>query len=203
MSISLNYAELYSLTDPFGTQAIRLDFGENMEWMTSQYAWSLFKGQIAHTDKSINLQGYQGRRPMDFLWSAFVPLRCISKWVVDLLQANRVTGWAIYPVQVHDRDGKLLPDYFGFAVTGRGGSFDSSMSEVVTKSAPGKPYQAYIGYYFDESNWDGSDIFLVSNRIIIKRRVRDLFRKEKVRNILLTSLPEVETPTYLDEFRDA
>lgn len=96
-----------------------------------------------------------------------------------------------------------LPEYFGFAVTGRGGESKRDRSEVVTKPPPvpgGKPYQVYKGLYFDESQWDGSDIFLVDAKIVVTKAVRDAFKQSKISNVLFTCLIDVETDVLLDKY---
>jgi hypothetical protein len=60
-------------------------------------------------------------------------------------------------------------------------------------SSDGRTSKAYVGYYFEEDKWDGSDIFRVNHDIIVKRSVRDALLKTKIRNVDFIALPEEET----------
>ncbi|BCX04396.1 MAG: hypothetical protein KatS3mg053_2334 [Candidatus Roseilinea sp.] len=56
--------------------------------------------------------------------------------------------------------------------------------------------------YFDESQWDGSDFFLVQplNSIAVTEKVYRLFKRAKVTNVRLTPLIQVELDVTLDQF---
>ncbi|MCX6013534.1 MAG: hypothetical protein NTV30_09040, partial [Chloroflexi bacterium] len=48
----------------------------------------------------------------------------------------------------------------------------------------GKSYRVYQGIYFNESKWDGSDIFRIQHAVIIvNRQVYQAFQKAKIANI--------------------
>ena len=72
---------------------------------------------------------------------------------------------------------------------------DFKQSRVVTLPPPrpeGKATQAHIGFTFDQSRWDGSDIFWVSNTIVVVERVHKLFKSNRVTNVRFTPILEVE-----------
>jgi hypothetical protein len=51
------------------------------------------------------------------------------------------------------------------------------------------------GFYFDEDSWDGSDFFMEerpTDWIFVTRRVVDLFRLNKIRNVQFERLTEME-----------
>ena len=58
----------------------------------------------------------------------------------------------------------------------------------------------YKGFYFDESQWDGSDIFLVGGHKVVTLPVQKAFKRAKVSNVRFTPLMEVEIDVYLDRF---
>jgi hypothetical protein len=197
---AFNYREFFELRDSFSTQALRLERRDDSKWLDMETAIKLANGELKETQEVLRLQPFSGSRPMPFLWSGFTPLCCISKRVVSLLQDNQITGWSTYPVEVFDRDGDLLPDYVGFAVTGRAGDFQRDLSPIITVTHPwGSSVKMYKGLYFNPLEWDGTDIFLVGGSTIITRKVQKLFKKEKVSNIRLTPIMEVELPVLVFE----
>ena len=203
-SSSFDYDKLYRLRDPLATRPLRLgDEGYSGEWITTHQAWLLAKGELK-LDEPLRLGAYQGGQITDFLWSGLVPIVCISQRVVDLLCEQDITGWATYPVEVHDRQGALLPGYHGFAVIGAECRRDRSRSEIITKRRPtpqGREYQAYKGLYFQEDQWDGSDIFWIRHTgIIVVERVYKLFRSAKITNVTFMRLTEVEIDVLLDKY---
>jgi len=172
--------------------------------MTSEQAWKLFRGKFK-PEHPLRLSAYQGGQATDFLWTAFPPLVCISSRVVELLTEHRITGWATYPVEVYGREGEPLPGYHGFSVTGPECKRDRSRSQIIEKPPPsprGQSYQVYKGLYFDESQWDGSDIFLVRpfGGIVVTEKVYKLFKRNRVSNVRLIPLPKVEIDVILDEY---
>jgi hypothetical protein len=123
--------------------------------------------------------------------------------VVGLLAAQAITGWATYAVEVYDRKGHLLPGYHGFAITGPECRQDRSRSEIVSKPPPvpsGRGHQVYRGLFFDESQWDGSDLFWVEGMTVATQAVYSAFRKAKVSNARFTRLTEVEIRVMLDKY---
>lgn len=197
---SLDFQSLYRLSDPLANSPLRL--APDPEWADHEKSTRLFRGKWAPLTPVV-LRTSMGGQPRDFLWTTFPPLLCVSQTVVDLLERQKLTGWSTYPVEVHGREGQPLTGYHGFAITGRGGSRDRSRSEIIIKPPPaprGKSYQVYKGLYFDESQWDGSDIFLVDGRKVVTQQVCDEFRRAKVTNVRFTSLTDVETDVYLDRY---
>jgi len=150
------------------------------------------------------LQAEMGGHATDLLWTTFPPLMCISRRLVELLEEHQFTGWSTYPVEVYDRKGERLPDYFGFAVTGRAGKHDLQRVQVVIKPPPterGKPWEALKGLYFEDDFWDGSDFCLMgtTSTIIVTERVVKAFKRAKIRNVIFTPLPEEETDAAVYE----
>ncbi|GAP11842.1 hypothetical protein BECAL_03036 [Bellilinea caldifistulae] len=198
----LDYNKLYRLDDPLASRPFRLSDEGYSDWLTKGQAIELFRGRLK-LDTPLRLGAYRGGQVTDFLWSGLIPLVCISERVVELLRMNNITGWATYPVEVHGRKGEPLPGYHGFAVTGSECQRDRSRSQILTRQAVpgGEPFQVYRGLYFDEADWDGSDIFLIRNHgIVVTQKVRNLLKKSKVTNVQLIPLVEVEIDVYLDKF---
>lgn len=192
MSVSQNifYTELFLLEDPFAKKILRLTALQ--DWAVEK-AWPLFKGEWLPPEPVI-FKPFRGTSPADFLWSG--PLVCISQKVMDLLSANWCTGWSIFPAVVHDGTGGILPGYSGLVVKSSVGKRDVTRSPVLTLPPivhGGRPPIVYKGMYFDESRWDGSDIFRIeAGHIVITKPLREIFKKNKITNIMLTPLSEVE-----------
>lgn len=198
------YAELYRLSDPLGSRPLRLSDENFSDWLTSEQAWALFRGQLRLT-KPLRLGAYMGGHPSDFLWAGLSHVVCVSHRVVESLIEDAVTGWSIYNVEVFGRKGEPLPGHHGFSVIGPECPLDRSRSQIVTKPPPapgGKSYQVYRGLYLDESQWDGSDFFVVRpfGGIVVTEKVYRLFKRAKVTNVRLTPLTEVELDVMLDQF---
>lgn len=205
MSTSLSFDKMYELRDPLGNQALRVRSYETLDWLTNKVASLLFRGELSKPPHLLQLHGYMGGKPMDFLWSGRTPIACVSKRVVDLMSEYQLTGWATYPVEVYDRKGSPLPDYYGFAVTGRVGERDRSRSGVIEVPVyPGSKnsHKVYKGFFFDEESWDGSDFCTISGTYyqIVTQAVHDVFKRNKVNNVRLIRLTDVEIPVSLDEF---
>lgn len=202
-SLSLDFKQFYELSDPFATRPLRLTTRGISDWVTSDYARNLFKG-IDHPTKPIPLRAFMGGQITDFFWTDLIDMFCISDRVVQLLHTNNITGWTTYPVEIYDRKGEAIPNYHGFAVTGGECRRDRSRSPIITKQAVpgGKPFEVYKALYFHADDWDGSDFFVVRSPtvIVVTEKVYRLFKKSKVKNVILTPLPEVEIDVYLDKF---
>ncbi len=152
------------------------------------------------------VQSLYGGTVTDILWSGSVLRLCISQRVIELLEENHFTGWSTYPVEVYGRKGEPLPGYHGFAIKSYAGMQDISRSQIVTKPPfhpLGTPWTAYRGFFFDESKWDGSDIFRVSGLfIVVTQRVKEAFKKARITNVMFEPLPEIEIDTQNYEYRN-
>lgn len=202
-SPSIDFRTLFELDDPLANRPLRLTIKDEYDWLTVEQARALFAGRLSKLERPLRLDAYAGGQATDFLWSAFPPLVCISRRVVTLWEERGFTGWSVYPVEVYDRKGEQLPDYSGFAVTRPRLKRDRSRSEIITKPPPapgGKSYQVYKGLYFDEQEWDGSNIFLVGGSIVVTQSVRDTCKKAKISNVRFTPLVEVEISVILDKY---
>jgi hypothetical protein len=193
----LDYGRLYTFSDPLATRPYRLGDreGSHLSWEQTR---TLARGRM-QIHKPIQFDAIRGRQATDMLWSQSVNLFCISTRLAVLLQENGITGWTTYPVELFDRKGGRLDDYYGLAVTGSECDFDPNRSKIVAKPPPvpqGRGYQVHKGLYFDESQWDGSDMFWVRNvDIVVTDRVFRLLKQHKIMNVRLTPLDEVEVRT--------
>ncbi len=192
-SNQIDYSKLFKFNDPLANQPLRLS--PKQDCIHSDEVGKLFCGEWQPLEPIV-LKAVIGGAPFDFLWTTFPPLVCISQRVVDLLLDNRFTGWVVYPVEVYGRKGEPIHGYHGFAVKSYAGEQDLSRSQIITKQPTigvGRAYDVYNRLYFDESKWDGSDIFRVYYaRKIMTHRIRAVFKKAKVTNVRFTPLTEYE-----------
>ena len=137
----------------------------------------------------------KGGRPCDFLGNS-ATLHTASERVIALLEEHQLTGYETYDVEVSG--GKVeLPKYYGLVAVGRGVYILPKESGVKYGSREPDGTRSVMGIkrlVFDESQWDGSDFFHpkeLPGMILVTERVKDLFKKEKVRNCELTPIEEV------------
>jgi hypothetical protein len=67
--------------------------------------------------------------------------------------------------------------------------------EIRQRTPTAIPFKVYIGEYFDESSWDGSDLFSpegTTTRFVVQRVV-DAFKAAKIKNIEFQRITEEET----------
>ena len=195
LSRPFDYGKLYEFADPLETGPYRLRSRLPVEALQERKKLHLLaRGETAITEP-IQFDAAQGDEATDVLWTQLVGPVCVSGRVVRLLEENKISGWSTYPVEVYDQQGNPLPDYHGFAVTGVVCKADYGRSAVVSKPPPtlrGKGYDVYRGLYFDESQWDGSDMFWVDGVLVVVDKVYRLFKTHKVVNVRLITLLERE-----------
>jgi hypothetical protein len=150
-------------------------------------------------DKPILFRHYMGRKtPLDVIGTSYGTL-IFSSEILSLLENQNITGWTTYPVTVYGAEGEVYKDYAGFSVIGRCGPIKKELStkQTMPPRVPwAKPYEAYIGYYFDLDTWDGSDIFVPEGTysFLTIEKVKNLFVKHKFKNIYFDSITEMENP---------
>jgi len=164
--------------------------------LTAQEERALLAGEL-RPDAPVLFTLVSGKLWTDFLSSSTVISNLISFRLVEMLERERVTGWATYRTNVFSRAGALLSaDYGGLAVTGRSGPVDDSLSAEVDRLAPkaGGARRVLVGLRFQPGSWDGSDIFLAGGRgfIFVTQRVRELFERERVTNARFKRAEDIE-----------
>jgi hypothetical protein len=131
----------------------------------------------------------------------------VHRRVIDLLRENRFTGWETYPVIVVDREGRSHLDYYGLVITGRCGAVDLARSVVVLSKYPTGWYPHFLGRYFDESSWGGSDFLMelpdcrgkASAHVFVTEPVRLAFSGAKIENVDFRALSEISVDTSVYE----
>jgi hypothetical protein len=199
---AVDYSQLFLLDDPVSSRYLRLSNRQDRLSIDKEIL-------VSHGDlqppKPLVMKGYMGGQITDILWSGSI-LVCVSQKVIDILLDNRFSGWSTFPVEVYDRRNNYLPGYYGFAIPSFVGDQELKRSEIITKppnGVGGETYTVYKGVYFDESKWDGSDFFRITEGFIaVTKRVKDAFTKDKIKNIEFTPLPDVEIMTAVFDIRN-
>jgi hypothetical protein len=173
------FERIYHLDEPGGHP-----FRATAEDVSTRDAFGLTRGERT-PKKPIVLQWYMGRRiPGDFVWTSIAVLDIVSDKVVSVLRKNFCSGWSTYPVRLYDHAGNLVTGFHGLSVHGRCGPRQPERSIPVEKDQGSGPRTVYRGLFFDESAWDGSDVFAPSDGtgfVFVLERVRDLLLQAKVK----------------------
>jgi hypothetical protein len=137
-----------------------------------------------------------GRKsPSDVVWTTLAVPVIVNARVLEVLRDGGFSGWSTYPVVVHDKAGEVVEGYVGLVVTGRCGAMDNARSPKVDRKFPGGVFEVYKGLFFDEREWDGSDVFCPagsSGWVFVVPRVAEALRAAKVRNVSLEPVADVE-----------
>jgi hypothetical protein len=171
--------------------------------LTNAQANALVRGSLS-LEETLVFKAGRGGKATDVLWAYDVYIYFFSERLRRLLAEEEISGWTTYPVELYDRKDNHLSGYQGIAVTGRECTRDRSRSQIVDKPPPapgGQSRQVYRGLFFDESQWDGSDMFWVSEvGIVVTEKLYRLFQRHKIRNVEFTPLSKVEIRVSLDNF---
>ena len=134
-------------------------------------------------------------RPSEFIRTTMGVAMIISDSVVELLRAHEFTGWGLYELTVHDKQGQPVPGYSGLCVPGRCGKLEQSMSVQVPRIYPGGIFPVWKGLLFEPSTWDGSDFFMPAQDfgfIFVVEAVKQAFEKAKIRDVEFEPLDQFE-----------
>ena len=130
----------------------------------------------------------------------------ISKKVVEVIIDNEITGCVFKPVKIVEwtvkkkKQSNISFEYYEMIVNGRAGLLKDLNGEVMGELCP---YCHHIldygedssrGFMVDEKEWDGSDIFYLSNLIsgfpIVTEKVKNIFELKKIINVKFTAIED-------------
>lgn len=194
--VSPRHCPFFEFADPLRSSPFRLRSRLPAENLPDRKPLDLLTKGKTNVRAPIQFDAVQGEETEDVLWTQLVRPVCVSRKVVELLKENEICGWSIYPVEIYDQEGTIIPDFHGLAVTGPVCKADYERSEVVKRPSPvprGQGYEVFRGLYFDESQWDGSDMFWVDGVLAVVEKVYFLFKNHNVGNVRFIPLKERET----------
>lgn len=195
------FEHVYSLRDPLSNRSLRGNFEAREDCL------ALTRGETTTTETTRISWAMGGGMPSDVIWTTSAHPLIVHRRVVDLLREHGLAGWRTYPVDVTDKQGESHPDYQGLVISGRCGTVDLSRSVVVLSQYPAGWYPHFLGRYFAEDSWDGSDIFMetpdsigrVTAHKFVTEKVRQVFDRAKIKNVHLQRLTEESVSTSIYE----
>lgn len=181
------FERLYSLQDPFWSQAYRGAMEVELE-----EAYALMRADLKLTNP-IKVSYHMGGTPRDVIWTSYAGPLIVGARVLEVF--GSFGGWHTYPVEVYDKEGRSIEGYAGLAVVGRCGPIDDSLSEVVLREFPGGTFPVRRGLLFQPDSWDGSPLFMPSERhnaVFVTDDVREKLELHKIENLAFGRLSEIE-----------
>ena len=127
----------------------------------------------------------QGGRPGDILGTSSI-LYLVSGRVLTVFEENNFEKYEAFPALI--RGGRELPDYYAVAFLGRGGPILPEESGVEWSYRPDGTrimMRVRSGIHFDESQWDGSDLFYLEEwpgAHLVTDRVVTALKRAKITN---------------------
>ena len=186
------FRQFVYLTDPLASRPLRV---VPVDEYSSGSDWRALATGKAVPSQALQLRGYSGAAPADFIWTGAIPLLCVSERVTAILREHDVKGWGTYDVAIVDRKKQPLAGYCGFSVLSSAGNLDFSSSQIVTRPPvipTAQPMDIYVGFTFDLEKWDGSDIFYVGGFMVVTDRVKNIFKRSRITNVRLTPILDVQ-----------
>jgi len=168
---------------------------DDAERMRQDDIWRLIRGEM-NLKSPITYRYHLGSKPLDLIETTFPARHLLSRRFVQALTAGGFTGWSTYPIRVLGKDGREIVGYHGFSITGKCGPVDWSRSERVDRAFRGSTKTYLRGVYFDETTWDGSDVFLVegSARICVVQSVYEVLKPLFLTNVDFLPLSQEMVP---------
>ena len=175
------------VTTTFQASAIGIPNGAQKELIIGEYKGIDFP--------VIFMQRY-GHKLTDILGTGYPPLYLISDRMKTILEENNLTGWKCFLVRVFDKKKNEVLGYHGFSITGRCGPIDDKKATIIEKRRiPEWPIRKfYKGLYVGLDKWDGTDFFIPEKSAwpIITKRTADLLKKNKITNLRMENLADIE-----------
>jgi len=190
-------SKLLSSTFQAHAVALNKDKNKNSEYYDQDM---LLLGNYSGITFPVIFKQEYGNKLQDVLDTGWVGLYIISDKMKGVLEDNNLTGWKTFAVKILNKCGQEIEGYHGFSVIGRCGKIDYSKSEIIEKQLVpnGLLGKYYKGLNVGLDKWDGSDFFLPEKYfgIIITEKTANILKKNKITNIKLENLTEIE----LDDF---
>ena len=156
----------------------------------------LIGGKYTGLDFPVIFMQTYGHKLTDLLDTGYDPLYLISDRLRSILEENELTGWKCFPIRIFDKKRNEVLGYHGFSITGRCGPIDHKKATIIEKcQIPEWPVRKYYkGLYVGLDKWDGSDFFIPEKSAwpIITKRTADLIKKNKITNIVIQNLADIE-----------
>ena len=163
--------------------------------------WNLINGTYKGINFPVNFKQEYGKHLTDILDTGWPSLYLISDRMKEILEKNHLTGWKVFPINLYDKKNKEITGYHGFSTTGRCGPINYKKSTIIEKRLvpTGPIYKYYKGLHIELDQWDGSDFFIPEKTcaIIITQKAANVLKKNKITNIRLKNLADMEMDILL------
>lgn len=192
--MAIDFSKLYCLDEAFERGAFRPDV-PNLSRVGRETLREYHRGQ-RKPSQPLQLTWAEGSRLMDYTGTTAVLPIVVSKKLVDTLKEHGVSGWSTFPIELRGKAGELIDGFYGLVVTGQCGPLQLGRSRVVTrcaKSGHGE-VEVKVGLFFDESTWDGSDMFTPHGTTFnfVTGRLKALMENAKLSNVKFEPLDAFE-----------
>ncbi len=161
----------------------------------------LIRGDYSDISFPVIFKQEYGKKLEDVLDTGWASLFLISDKMKAVLEENALTGLKIFAIKLFDKKGTEIHGYHGLSISGRCGKIDYSKSEIIEKRlVPNAPLGKYYkGLHIGLDTWDGNDFFLPEKYfgIIITSRAAKILKKEKLSNIRIENLADIETSDFV------
>lgn len=134
----------------------------------------MLKTGILAIEEPLNVKVAEGHKFYDIMCLQDPHNFAVSERIHNLMISSSINGWRSYRLAIEGHE----EQYWGIQVLGRAGSIVNREEGFVT------------GLSFDQSTWDGTDIFILKDTVltIASERLRDLLVDAKATNTALTAL---------------
>ena len=195
MDSNLNFDELYDFTlKTSGAQFMAMPKNHNEVSLGELRGYLNGKFPNGKPVEFIQTSGNEARKP-DLIIPSSLGWTLYHKSLIELFTEKGFTGWESYPVKIFCKNVEVNEDYHAFIVKGVCGHYDVKRSEIIDYTAERGYFilreKRYLGMYFDEKTWDGTDVFMMENtkRIIVTKPVMQELKKRKAK-VNMTKLSE-------------
>lgn len=181
-------SNLYVVDEAFDKGAVRVRFVSSSKDVDN---WA-----VGTCTGAIKLERSAGRVCRDFVGTTHAGFYLLSQRLQDALSKEAISGWRACPVELTMSTGDSVPNYAAIGITGRCGPLQNGRSKKVTRQLPGtnSPSDCWVGLYFAEDTWDGSDLFRPEGTMltIATARAKKAIEDATATNVRFRPLLEVE-----------
>jgi hypothetical protein len=149
----------------------------------------------------IHIKLHELSKISDIIWIASDTM-AVTDDVISVFTKYNIVGWTTYPLLSEPQNDSNAKKYHGLAITGRCGAINYSRSVPIQRRYPAGVFPAFQGIYFDESSWDGSDIFMTPPESIwtfVTERVRSALQECAINNVILERVTDIILDAWIVE----